>query len=302
MPVPTPPPTVVPARSFLYVPGDKPEMLAKATQRGADAVIVDLEDAVAHSSKALARETVWSWLARQTDRSAAIWVRVNPQLDLLEDDLAAAVHPVLTGVYLPKVSSTDEIDFVATQLDAFEAVAGMAEGTVQIAPLLETAAGILAAPQIAASPRVSHMSIGETDLAAELGMRPSPGGDEMNPIRMAVVLASAAARINPPIGPVDTAFRDLEGLRTSSEGLRRMGYGGRAAIHPDQIPVINAAFSSTPDEEAAARDIVNRFETAQREGGAVTVADDGSLIDEAVVRIARRTLASHSPPQTEGES
>jgi citrate lyase subunit beta/citryl-CoA lyase len=277
-------------------------MLAKATQRGADAVIIDLEDAVAHTAKPLAREAVASWLARQTDRAAALWVRVNPQLDLLEDDLAAALHPALTGVYLPKVSSTDEIDFVATQLDAFEAVAGMPEGTLRIAPLLETAAGILAAPQIAASPRVSHMSIGETDLAAELGMRPSPGGEEMNPIRTAVVLASAAARINPPIGPVDTAFRDLEGLRTTSEGLRRMGYGGRAAIHPDQIPIINAAFSSTPDEVAAARDVVDRFETARRAGAAVTLSDDGSLIDEAVVRNARHTLASHIPPRTESES
>ena len=302
MPVPTHPPTVAPARSFLYVPGDKPEMLAKATQRGADAVIIDLEDAVAHSAKSLAREAVASWLARQTDHAGAVWVRVNPQLDLLEDDLAAALHPTLTGVYLPKVSSTDEIDFVATQLDAFEAVARMPEGTLRIAPLLETAAGILAAQQIAASPRVSHMSIGETDLAAELGMRPSPGGEELNPIRMAIVLASAAAGINPPVGPVDTAFRDLEGLRTTSEGLRRMGYGGRTAIHPDQIPIINAAFSSTPDEVAAARDVVDRFETARRDGAAVTVAGDGSLIDEAVVRNARRTLISHNPPQTEGES
>ena len=81
-----------------------------------------------------------------------------------------------------------------------------------------------------------------------------------------------------------------------------MGYGGRAAIHPDQIPIINAAFSPTHDELTAARDVVDRFETARREGGAVTVAHDGSLIDEAVVRNARRTLASHIPPQTEGES
>lgn len=301
MPVPTDPPTVVLSRSFLYVPGDKPEMLAKATQRGADSVIIDLEDAVAHPNKTLARETVGAWLARQADPAAAVWVRVNPQLGLLEEDLAAAVHPVVTGVYLPKVSSPAELDFVATQLDALEAAAGMPEGTVRIAPLLETAAGILAAPQIAASARVSHMSIGETDLAAELGMRPSPGGEEINPIRTAVVLASAAARINPPIGPVDTAFRDLDGLRTTSEGLRRMGYGGRAAIHPDQIPVINAAFSPTPDEVAAARDVLDRFEGAQREGEAITVADDGSLIDEAVVRNARRILASHSPLQTEGE-
>jgi citrate lyase subunit beta/citryl-CoA lyase len=266
-------------------------MLAKATRRGADAVIVDLEDAVAHAAKTYARDIVGSWLSQQGESSTAVWVRVNPQPDLLERDLAAVVHPVLRGVYLPKVSSPNEVEFVADRLDALEAAARMEPGRLRIAPLLETAAGILAAPRIATSTRVSHMSIGEADLVAELGMHPSPGGPELNPIRTAVVVASAAAGLNPPIGPVETAFRDLDSLGTSSEALRRMGYGGRAAVHPDQIPIINAVFSPTADELASARDIVDRFEAAQREGGAVTVAEDGSLIDEAVVRLARITLA-----------
>jgi citrate lyase subunit beta/citryl-CoA lyase len=281
------------------VPGDQPDMLAKATRRGADAVIVDLEDAVAPAAKTYARDTVGSWLSRQGESPTALWVRVNPQPDLLERDLAAVVHPVLRGVYLPKVSSTDEVEFVADRLDALEAAARIEPGRLRIAPLLETAAGILAAPRIAASTRVSHMSIGEADLVAELGMHPSPGRPELNPIRTALVVASAAAGLNPPIGPVETAFRDLDSLRTTSEALRRMGYGGRAAIHPDQIPIINAVFSPTVDELASARDIVDRFEAARREGGAVTVAEDGSLIDEAVVRLARITVASQNPPTTE---
>lgn len=281
------------------MPGDQPDMLAKATRRGADAVIVDLEDAVAPAAKTYARDTVGSWLSRQGESPTALWVRVNPQPDLLERDLAAVVHPVLRGVYLPKVSSTDEVEFVADRLDALEAAARIEPGRLRIAPLLETAAGILAAPRIAASTRVSHMSIGEADLVAELGMHPSPGRPELNPIRTALVVASAAAGLNPPIGPVETAFRDLDSLRTTSEALRRMGYGGRAAIHPDQIPIINAVFSPTVDELASARDIVDRFEAARREGGAVTVAEDGSLIDEAVVRLARITVASQNPPTTE---
>jgi citrate lyase subunit beta/citryl-CoA lyase len=281
------------------VPGDQPDMLAKATRRGADAVIVDLEDAVAPAAKTYARDTVGSWLSRQGESPTALWVRVNPQPDLLERDLAAVVHPVLRGVYLPKVSSTDEVEFVADRLDALEAAARIEPGRLRIAPLLETAAGILAAPRIAASTRVSHMSIGEADLVAELGMHPSPGRPELNPIRTALVVASAAAGLNPPIGPVETAFRDLDSLRTTSEALRRMGYGGRAAVHPDQIPIINAVFSPTVDELASARDIVDRFEAARREGGAVTVAEDGSLIDEAVVRLARITVASQNPPTTE---
>lgn len=299
MPASTHPPPAAPARSFLYVPGDKPDILAKATRRGADAVIIDLEDAVAPAAKTYARDTVGSWLSRQSESPTALWVRVNPQPDLLEHDLAAVVHPVLRGVYLPKVSSTDEVEFVADRLDALEAAARIEPGRLRIAPLLETAAGILAAPRIAASTRVSHMSIGEADLVAELGMHPSPGGPELNPIRTALVVASAAAGLNPPIGPVETAFRDLDSLRTTSEALRRMGYGGRTAVHPDQIPIINAVFSPTADEFASARDIVDRFEAARREGGAVTVAEDGSLIDEAVVRLARITLASQNPPTTE---
>jgi len=129
-------------------------------------------------------------------------------------------------------------------------------------------------------------------------MRPSPDGRELDPIRISVVVASAAAKINPPIGPVDTKFRDLESLRATSRQLRQMGYGGRAAIHPDQIPIINEAFSPTPEELAAARDIVHRFDEAQQAGDAITLAEDGSLIDEAVVRLARLTLSHRSPTTT----
>lgn len=122
----------------------------------------------------------------------------------------------------------------------------------------------------------------------------------MNPIRTSIVIASAAARINAPIGPVDTAFRGLESLRSTSMAVRRMGYGGRAAIHPDQIPIINAAFSPTMEEVMFARGILDRFGAAQAAGGAVAVAEDGSFIDEAVVRRARITLASHNQSPTEG--
>ena len=289
---------IAPARSFLYVPGDQPAMLAKATERDADAIIVDLEDAVAPAAKTHARETVGTWLSEQREARTMLWVRLNPQSELLEHDLAAVVQSALRGVYLPKVSSPEEVEFVADQLDVLEAAAGIEHGRVRIAPLLETAAGILSAPRIASSARVSHMSIGEADLVAELGMRPSRDGHELDPIRTAVVVASAAARLNPPIGPVDTAFRDLDSLSATSEVLRRMGYGGRTAIHPDQIPIINAAFSPTAAELAAARDLVDRFEAAQMEGGAITVAEDGSLIDEAVVRNARLTLASRSTKES----
>jgi citrate lyase subunit beta/citryl-CoA lyase len=269
-------------------------MLSKSMEHGSDALIIDLEDAVPAASKAQALDIVASWLSEQDKNPTAIWVRLNPQPDLLDREIAAVVQPALTGVYLPKVSSPSEVGSVAARLDELEAASGIDPGTLRIAPLLETAAGILSAAPIAAAPRVSHMALGEADLAADLGMQPSPDGRELAPIRTAVVVASAAAKLNPPIGPVYTTFRDLESLRKTSIPLRRMGYGGRAAIHPDQIPIINAAFSPTVEELASARDVVDRFDAAREAGSAVTVAEDGSLIDGAIVRRARHTLLSRN--------
>lgn len=278
-------------RSFLYVPGDRPDMLSKSTNSGADGVIIDLEDSVGAASKDKARNIVASWLAEQEQSSTALWVRINSHPEIAHRDLDAIVRSGLTGVYIPKVSATTDIEFVADRLDDLEAGNGVEVGAVRIAPLLETAAAVLAASGIASSPRVSHLAIGEADLAAELRMRPSPDGRELDPIRIAVVVASAAAKINPPIGPVDTNFRDLDSLGATSRQLRQMGYGGRAAIHPDQIPIINEAFSPTEQELATALNIVDRFEAAQRAGDAITVSEDGSLIDEAVARLARLTLS-----------
>lgn len=280
-------------RSLLYVPGDQPDMIDKALDRGADGVIFDLEDAVRSDKKSIAREAVSDWLTRNPRPASPVWVRVNADHDLLGDDLEAVVRRGLNGVYVPKVSTPEDVAGVAMRLDDLERAAGITEGTVEIAALLETADGILDARSIARSPRMSHLSVGEADLAAELGMHPSPDGDEMNAIRTAIVLASASARLNPPIGPVLTAFKDLTILEATSLGLFRLGYGGRTAVHPSQIPVINAAFSPTERDVERATAIINRFDEAASDGSAVTVDIDGALIDEAIVRRARRMIASH---------
>jgi citrate lyase subunit beta/citryl-CoA lyase len=255
---------------------------------------VDLEDAVGAVSKEEARGIVGTWLSEQAPNITALWVRVNSQPELAHHDLEAVVQPALTGVYIPKVSAPSEVEAVAIRLDELETSSNLEHGTVRIAPLLETAAGVLAAQAIAIAPRVSHLAIGEADLAADLRMQPSPDGREMNSIRITIVLASAAAKLSPPIGPVLTSIRDLDSLRTTSQELRQMGYGGRAAIHPDQVPIINETFSPSEAELKIARDTVGRFEAAQAAGNAITVARDGSLIDEAVVRLARLTLSYRS--------
>jgi citrate lyase subunit beta / citryl-CoA lyase len=282
----------VTARSYLYVPGDQAHKLQHALASGADAIIADLEDAVAPSAKANARRTVADWLATQLDGDhPELWVRVNPAARLLADDLKVAVGPAMTGICLPKTHTPEQLRSLGELLAAAERQAGLAEGAVKVVPLLESAAGILSARAIAQEPRVWQLGLGELDLCAEVGIQPSADERELLPVRVQVVLASAAAGLVPPIGPVSTDFRDLAALRRSTEGLRRLGFGSRWAIHPTQVPVINQTFTPTPEQLEAARRLVERYNGALDQGVGVCVDEDGHMVDEAVVRAARRTLA-----------
>lgn len=262
------------SRSILYVPGDAPDKLAGAHARGADAIIADLEDAVAPGHKDEARRTVAAWLGERAGAPGpGLWVRVNSGDELAEDLRAVDGR---AGIYVPKASEE-----LLGRVDAL-----LGDRATRVCALVETAAGVLAAAAIARAPRVVRLALGEADLGAELGIE--PGAAELAPVRMQVVLASAAAGIEPPIGPVSTDFRDLQALRDSTEALRRMGFGGRAAIHPAQVGVINEVFTPAAGEVEAARRLLARFESA---GGGVCVDEDGRMVDEAIVRAARRTLA-----------
>jgi citrate lyase subunit beta/citryl-CoA lyase len=174
---------------------------------------------------------------------------------------------------------------------AAEQAAGLAEGSIRVVPLLESAAGILSARAIAQERRVLQLGLGELDLCAEVGIEPSVDERELLPVRIQVVLASAAAGLASPIGPVSTDFRDLTALRRSTDALRRVGFGSRWAIHPAQVPVINQMFTPSPVEVEAARRLVERYDGALDHGVGVCVDEDGHMVDEAVVRAARRTLA-----------
>ena len=273
-------------RSWLYVPGDRPDMLAKAAERGADALILDLEDGVAPAGKLEARKTVAAWLRdRGGGPAPEAWVRVNPDEP---EDVRAAFGPGLRGLVLPKVSSPDDIARVRAQVR---------DADVPIVALIETAAGLLNAPAIATTPPVARLAIGEVDLAAELGLDPSPDGRELDPLRLQLVVASAAAGLEPPVAPVSRDFSDLEGLRDETERLRRLGFVGRAAIHPAQVAVINEVFTPTAEELDAARRLLARHTEA---GGGVTLDDAGLMVDEAVVRTARRKLALADEEGEEG--
>jgi citrate lyase subunit beta/citryl-CoA lyase len=278
------------ARSYLYVPGDQPDKLAKAAGRGADAIIVDLEDAVAFSSKAMARRITSKWLKAQTAARPEIWVRINNHEDLIADDINAVVGAGLTGLYIPKADGPDVIDAVGQLVSAAASRQDPVIGSIKLGALIESARGVQAADRIAAHRSLTELAIGEADLGAELGIRASSDGHEWLAIRSRVLVACSAAGIKPPVGPVSVDFRDLNALRASTEGLKRMGFRSRAAIHPAQIAVINEVFTPGADEALAAQSLVADYEQAAVEGRGVILDPQGKMVDEATVREARRIL------------
>ena len=271
------------ARSLLYVPGDRADRLAKAWERGADALIVDLEDAVPPDRKEAARQIVAEWLADQGARSSDSWLRVTTEDPAR--DIAAMTAPV-GAVIIPK-AEVESVAAVAGLLDAHEAERGWPGGSIATVPLIETARGLLQAPELAAGPRVRTLMIGRADLAGELGLRIDPEGPEFRSLLLGIVVACAAAGSAPPIAPTSTDFRDLDALRDSTRALLALGFRGRTAVHPAQVPVINEVFTPTDAELTEARAIVERFER----GGRGAQADQGQMVDAAVVRRARDVLA-----------
>lgn len=268
-------------------------MLDGAFGRGADAVIADLEDAVAPAAKDVARATVVDWLATiasaaATGSTAEVWVRINADPTWQQDDLAALgalpSHAAPVGVLVPKASPA----LVASVRDTL-ATSDEARG-LRVAGLVEDARALVDLAALAGTPGLSHLGLGEADLRADLRLDPSDDEAELRPLRLAVVVASAAAGIQPPVGPTATDFRDLDGLRRSSDRLRRLGFAGRTAIHPRQVPVINEVFTPTDQQVAAARRLMDDLEAATADGRGVVTDADGRMVDEAVARQARHTL------------
>lgn len=274
-------------RSHLYVPADQPERLAKVLTRGADGIILDLEDAVAPDRKELARETLTAWLRDNAETSTVVWMRVtaeDPDLDI------EALAPPVSAVMVPK-AEPESVTRVAGILDEREAALGLPLGSITIVALIETARGLLSAPQLAEHSRVSRLAIGRADLAGELGLGVDPDGPEFYGLMLGLVVASAAAGIVAPVAPTSTDIRDLDGLRDSTERLLRLGYRGRTAVHPAQLAIINDVFTPSDDEVAEARRLVDAFDRAVAEGTGAYADENGRMIDAAVVRFARDVLS-----------
>lgn len=270
----------------LYAPADRPERFEKALDAGADAVIVDLEDAVAPSRKASARASLTEFAEAWASRGAAapaVQVRVNARGARTHDEDVAAVAdlPAAFGIRLPKTQSADDV----------AAVRAAAPGR-EIHALLESALALERAFEIAQA-GVASVAVGEADLRAEIGV---PAGREGEPglawSRARVVNAAAAAGLPLPLMAVWADVADLEGLEASCRVGRALGYAGRTAIHPRQIEVIRRVFTPHADEVERARRIVERVRTAAADGTGAFVLDDGTFIDIAMVKAAQRILAA----------
>jgi citrate lyase subunit beta/citryl-CoA lyase len=274
-----------PVRSFLYVPGDREDRVTKALAAGADAVLVDLEDAVAPAAKGTARDVVLRLIRSRPAKGPQLWVRINAG-DIGRDDVAALAPAAagLDGLVLAKCDDPDWLDEVGSSFPP----------PLPLSPLVESALAVRRLDALCSHPRVTQCHLGEIDLLADLGV-PADAIGALNHARNELVFASAAAEILSPIGGVFTAVRDVEALLDDSVRLARNGFFGRPALHPVQVPTINAAFRPSPEELAAAASLVAYYDTALQRGHGAVTDDNGRMIDEAVVRRARRLLQTDQP-------
>ncbi|MEQ0559581.1 CoA ester lyase [Amycolatopsis sp. NEAU-NG30] len=246
--------------TFLFVPGDRPGRFGKAVAAGADVVILDLEDAVAPENKDAARNEVAAWL----DAGHAAMVRINgPGTPWFAADVAVVTARGVP-VMVPKAESP-----------------GVLAGFREVVALVETARGVERAGELAAVPSVTRLAFGSVDLAAELGVAPEDP-EPFTYARSRLVIASAAAGLAPPVDGVTTDLRDGGRLAADVRYARRMGFGGKLCVHPDQVAAVRAGFEPTEAERAWARRVVT--------AGASVSTVDGELVDRPVLARARRIL------------
>jgi len=284
-------------RSWLFVPADSDKKLDKARDSTADVLIVDLEDSVAEQRKSIGRELAAGFLRQPgPERRSRIFVRVNPlSTPHCMQDLAAVVGEGLDGVVLPKANGVQDVERLGHCLDALEARAGLAHGTVKILVVAtETAAAMLniASYQLL-SPRLVGLTWGAEDLSAALGAATNreDDGSLSHAYLMArsMCLIGAAAASVAPIDTLYADFRDEQGLARDCAASRRRGFVGRIAIHPAQVDIINRCYSPSEEDLAVAREVVDAF-AAQPDAG--TVGIRGKMYDRPHLVQALRTLAA----------
>jgi citrate lyase subunit beta/citryl-CoA lyase len=275
-------------RSSLILPVNVPRFVEKAWTRGADAVVLDLEDSVPSAEKASARALVPGSLAVAGRGGAEVLVRVNNDPALLVDDIEGAVHPGLDGLSIPKAESAAQIRDIVARIERLERARGLVPGHVRLSLAIETPRGLLAVEEIArASERIATMSIGVEDYCLELGVEPSADGLELlYPVaRLVTVCKAVGVQPTGLVGSI-AGFRDLPMFEQAAVRARQLGCEGAGCIHPDQVTVLNRVFTPDPARVEHARRVVEAFEDGVRHGTA-SVSLDGAMVDVPVYKRAQ---------------
>lgn len=282
--------------SMLFVPADAERFLAKAGQRGADALILDLEDAVARPSKAAARANLASFAQRLKGARVPIHVRVNNEPELLAGDLEAAIAAGADGLLMPKVDTPAQVLQLDADMRRLEQKYGRSAGSIPVVALIESPLGICNVVAIAnASPRLSSLLFGVEDFGAAMGMESRVEG--MTGPAQTMAIAAAAAGLQPMGLPGSVAdFSNPEAYRALAVHARRIGMRGAVCIHPAQVPVLNEVFGGTEEEAANARRLLQVFD-ASVAAGKGAVAHEGRMVDEPIAIKARRFLQRHDALQ-----
>ena len=287
-------------RSFIFVPGNRENMLERAKSFKADVIMVDLEDSVPSREKASARDMAKDWVPALSRQGQRVMVRVN-SLDtgLTRSELETLVSLDLYGISLGKVESKWNIRDVDRMLSAIEPLAGVGLGSTKVVAWAETASALVDARDIAVScQRVIALAFGAEDFTNDMGIERSDAGDEVQVPRSLVPVAARAANVASLDSPF-VAFQDPEALRADAQKARQMGFTGKHAIHPAQLDIINEVFSPAPDEVAYARRIMDAWDKAEAEGRG-SLALDGRMVDVPVVKRAQNLLAFADAIEAQG--
>ena len=278
-------------RSSLILPVNVPRFIEKAHTRGADAIVLDLEDSVPAAENASARKLVKDALLLVERGGAEIAVRVNNDPALLSDDIDASVWPGLASLSIPKVETAAEIERLAAQVERLERARGLPVGHVKLSIAIETTKGLLACASIAtASPRIVTMGVGPEDYCLSLGVEPSADGIELlYGVSMVVTVCKTVGIQAVGLLGCIAGFRDLAAFEGAATRARNLGCEGAGCIHPEQVVVLNRVFSPDPQKVEYARRAVEAFEEGVKRGTA-SVNLDGKMVDVPVYRRAQLIL------------
>jgi citrate lyase subunit beta/citryl-CoA lyase len=280
------------ARSLLFVPANRDNMVAKAAGVAADVITLDLEDSVPDSEKEATRAKLAGAIKTLKDAGKIVHVRINGlDTGLTADDLTAAIVPGLDGLSFPKPTAAVHIRELDVMIRQREMQAGVRPGTVLLFPQIESAKAVLRCEEIAtASTRIAGLALGGEDYCLDLGVPRTPEGRELEYARRVLVHVCVAHGLLPLDG-VWTALGDIAGLTAEAEYARGIGFKGKYSIHPEQVVPVNEAFSPTGQQIESARRIIAAFDEAVREGHA-SVRVDGQMVDVPVVKRAQELLKS----------